>query len=263
MKTSIVFSTHAASFSAVTYQGDFEANLGRIAALGYDGVELAVRDPDLLDVGFVHATLARHGLAVPAIGTGQAFSEEGLSFTDPDAGLRRQAVERIRRQVDLARLLGAVVIIGLIRGKVQPGVSRDLAIAGQSARFSTAYMRVALSPDGSSTYFLPRLVGLKKALELFLLGEAFDAAEALRLGLVNRVVPDADLEGATLEIARRLARGPALAMAKAKELVYGSLGESLESQMENERRAIVLCADTDDFREGSQAFFERREPRFG
>jgi len=139
----------------------------------------------------------------------------------------------------------------------------DLAIAGESARFSTAYMRVALSPDGSSTYFLPRLVGLKKALELFFLGEAFDAAEALRLGLVNRVVPDAELEGATLEIARRLAKGPALALAKAKELVYRGLGESLESQMENERRAIVLCADTDDFREGSQAFFERREARFG
>lgn len=153
MKTSIVLSTHAASFSAVTYQGDFEANLGRIAALGYDGVELAVRDPDLLDVGFVHATLARHGLAVPAIGTGQAFSEEGLSFTDPDAGLRRQAVERIRRQVDLARLLGAVVIIGLIRGKVQPGVSREQAMdwLGEGLSECAGYgsrqgVRLALEP---------------------------------------------------------------------------------------------------------------------
>jgi len=128
MKTSIVLSTHAASFSAVTYQGDFEANLGRIAALGYDGVELAVRDPDLLDLGFVQAALARHGLPVPAIGTGQAFSEEGLSLTDPDAAIRKQTAERIRRQVDLARLLGAAVIIGLIRGKVQPGVSREQAM---------------------------------------------------------------------------------------------------------------------------------------
>lgn len=138
----------------------------------------------------------------------------------------------------------------------------DLAVVAQSARFNTAYMRVALCPDGSSTYFLPRLAGLKKALELFLLAETIDAAEALRLGLVNRVVPDADIEGATLEIARRLARGPALAMAKAKELVRRSLGESLESQMENERQAIVLCGGSDDFREGAQAFFEKREARF-
>ena len=138
----------------------------------------------------------------------------------------------------------------------------DLAIAAESARFSTAYVRVALAPDGSMSYSLPRLVGPKKALELLFLSEAFDATEALRLGLVNRVVPDADLERATSEIAQRLARGPAFAMAKAKELAYRGLGESLESQMENERRAIVLCADTDDFREGSQAFFERREARF-
>ena len=128
MKTSIVLSTHAASFSAVAYRGDFEANVGRIAALGYDGVELAVRDPDLVDVGLVQETLARHGLPVPAIGTGQAFSEEGLSLTDPDVGIRKRAVERIRRQVDLARLVGAAVIIGLIRGRVQPGVSREQAM---------------------------------------------------------------------------------------------------------------------------------------
>lgn len=153
MKTSIVLSTHAASFSAVAYQGDFEANVGRIAALGYDGIELAVRDPELLDVGLVQETLARHGLAVPAIGTGQAFSEEGLSFTDPDAGVRARTVERIRRQVDLARLLKAVVIIGLIRGKVQPGVTREQAIdwLGEALSDCAEYgaqqgVRLALEP---------------------------------------------------------------------------------------------------------------------
>lgn len=206
-------------------------------------------------------------------GAGRAFcaggdlrAMVGSKEADPPGYLRRltlllhpaiSCLARMPKPV-IARVQGAASGAGM-----SLVLACDLAIAGQSARFSTAYMRVALSPDGSSTYFLPRLVGLKKALELFFLGEAFDAAEALRLGLVNRVVPDAELEGATLEIARRLARGPALAMAKAKELVYRSLGESLESQMENERRAIVLCADTDDFREGAQAFFERREPRFG
>jgi 2-(1,2-epoxy-1,2-dihydrophenyl)acetyl-CoA isomerase len=138
----------------------------------------------------------------------------------------------------------------------------DLAVAADSARFNTAYMRVALCPDGSSTYFLPRLVGLKKALELFLLCDTIEAPEALRLGLVNRLVPEGELERVTTEIARRLARGPALAMASAKELVYRSQGESLESQMENERQAIVVCAASDDFREGAQAFLEKREARF-
>lgn len=153
MKTSIVLSTHAASFSAVAYQGDFEANVGRIAALGYDGIELAVRDPDLLDVGLVQETLARHGLAVPAIGTGQAFSEEGLSLTDPDVEVRRRTVERLRGQVDLARLFGAVVIIGLIRGRVQSGMSREQAVAWLEKGLAecTAYggqqgVRLALEP---------------------------------------------------------------------------------------------------------------------
>jgi sugar phosphate isomerase/epimerase len=153
MKLSIVLSTHATSFSAVAYQADFEASVGRMAALGYDGVELAVRDPDLLDAGSVRAAMARHGLAVPAIGTGQAFSEQGLSFTDPDAGVRRRAVERIHRHVDLARPWGAIVIIGLIRGRVQPDVGREQAMSWLHEALSecAAYasqqgVRLALEP---------------------------------------------------------------------------------------------------------------------
>lgn len=141
-------------------------------------------------------------------------------------------------------------------------LAADLAVAAQSTRFNMAYLRVALSPDLASTYFLPRFVGLKKALDLFFTGDAIDSAEALRLGLVNQVVPDADLEAATLELARRLARGPALAPATAKELAYRGLAESLESQMEHERQGIVRCAASEDFREGAQAFFEKREPRY-
>jgi sugar phosphate isomerase/epimerase len=153
MKLSIVLSTHATSFSAVAYQADLEASAGRMAALGYDGVELAVRDPDLLDAGSLHAAVARHGLAVPAIGTGQAFSEEGLSFTDPDAEVRRRAIERIHRHVDLARPWGAIVIIGLIRGRVQQAVGREQALGWLHEALSecTGYasqqgVRLALEP---------------------------------------------------------------------------------------------------------------------
>jgi len=121
---------------------------------------------------------------------------------------------------------------------------------------------VGLSPDGSSTYFLPRLVGPKRALEIFYTGDPFDAGEAQKLGLVNRVVPDAELEKETQALAQRLAQGPTLALARAKELVYRGLSESLETQLENERHFMGLSAISEDFREGVQAFLEKRVPKF-
>jgi 2-(1,2-epoxy-1,2-dihydrophenyl)acetyl-CoA isomerase len=138
----------------------------------------------------------------------------------------------------------------------------DLTIASETAQFSIAYVKVGLSPDGSATYFLPRLVGPKKALEIFYTGDPIDAAEALRLGLVNRVVPDAELEKETQALARRLAQGPTLALARAKELVHRSLSESLETQLENERELLGLSTLSEDFREGVQAFIDKRQPKF-
>jgi len=128
MKLSIVLSTHATSFDALAYTGDFARNVRRIAELGYDGVELAVRDPTLLDADGVAHVVAEAGLEVPAIGTGQAYVEEGLSFTSPDPEVRARAIARIRAQVDFAARLGAQVIIGLIRGRLAEGVSRDQAM---------------------------------------------------------------------------------------------------------------------------------------
>jgi sugar phosphate isomerase/epimerase len=127
MKLSIVLSTHPAKFDAVALREDFAANVARIAALGYDGVELAVRDPALVDAGQIKATLAAHRLAVPAIGTGQAWGEEGLSFTDPDPAVRRRAVERIKSHIELAAGFDALIILGLIRGRVRPEVGREPA----------------------------------------------------------------------------------------------------------------------------------------
>jgi len=138
----------------------------------------------------------------------------------------------------------------------------DLTIAAETARFVVAYGKVGLSPDGGLTYFLPRLVGPKRALEMFYTGDPIDAGEALRLGLVNRVVPDAELERETQALAQRLAQGPTLALARAKELVYRSLSESLETQLENERGLLGLSTLSEDFREGVQAFIEKREPKF-
>lgn len=128
MKLSIVLSTQPASFSALAYKGELETNLAKIANLGYDGVELAVRDPKLLDAGHVSRMVEQNGLEVPAIGTGQAYGEEGLSFTHSDATIREHAIERIKSQVDLAVAYSAIVILGLIRGKVETGVQRDQAL---------------------------------------------------------------------------------------------------------------------------------------
>ncbi len=127
MKLSIVLSTQPASFSALVYKGQLAENIAKIKGLGYDGVELAVRDPGPLDISALNSLLAKHNLPVPAIGTGQAFGEEGLSFTHPDASIRRKAIERIKSHISLADGLGATVIIGLVRGKKGSDTSDEQA----------------------------------------------------------------------------------------------------------------------------------------
>ena len=128
MKLSTVLSVQLTQFEAVALKGDLTRSVAKIAALGYDGVELAVRDPKLLDADEVRALVQRHGLAVPAIGTGQAYGEEGLSFTDPDEGVRRRAIQRIKDHIDFATHFDALIIIGLIRGVARGGVSREQAM---------------------------------------------------------------------------------------------------------------------------------------
>ena len=137
----------------------------------------------------------------------------------------------------------------------------DLAIASESARFTVAYTRVGLTPDGSSTYYLPRLIGTRRALELMLTNRSLTATEALEWGIVNRVVADDDLAGESQALARSLAAGPSAAFGTLKRLVLSS-GESLESQMELETRAIADIARGADAREGIQAFLEKRRPKF-
>jgi sugar phosphate isomerase/epimerase len=124
LKLSIVLSTHQARFEAVAFKGDFENNIAKIARWGYDGVELAIRDPDLVDVGKIERVLVQHGLQVPAIGTGQAWGEERLSFTNLDEQVRKAAIKRIKSHIQLARRLKAKVIIGLIRGVTPPGQTK-------------------------------------------------------------------------------------------------------------------------------------------
>jgi sugar phosphate isomerase/epimerase len=129
VKLSIVLSTHAAAFQAVAFKGDFAANVAKIARWGYDGVELAVRDPELVDADELSRVVGSHGLVAPAIGTGQAWGEEGLSFTSDDPEIRAAAIERIVSHIPLAERLGAIVILGLIRGVTPEGQTHDQSMA--------------------------------------------------------------------------------------------------------------------------------------
>jgi 5-keto-L-gluconate epimerase len=128
MKLSIVLSTQAAQFQAVAFKGDFEANVAKIAGWGYDGVELAIRDPRLVNGEALLRAVSAHGLAVPAIGTGQAWGEEALSYTDPDPAVRAAAIARTQSHIPFAAAAGAVIIIGLLRGVVKPGVDHSRAM---------------------------------------------------------------------------------------------------------------------------------------
>lgn len=129
MKLSIVLSTHAAAFQAVALKGDFANSVVKVAGWGYDGVEVAIRDPALVDDDELDRLVADRGLAVPAIGTGQAWGEEGLSLTSDDPSIRTAAIERLRSHVPLAARLDAMIILGLIRGITPAGQTHQQSMA--------------------------------------------------------------------------------------------------------------------------------------
>ncbi|MCX5147138.1 enoyl-CoA hydratase-related protein [Streptomyces sp. NPDC048550] len=138
----------------------------------------------------------------------------------------------------------------------------DLVIAAESARFIEVFVRRGLVPDGGGAYLLPRLVGPQKAKELMFFGDAVPAAEAERLGLVNRVVPAEELEAAAREWAERLAQGPTRALALTKQLVNASLDGGRAAALAAEATAQEINMTTADANEGVASFVERRSPKY-
>jgi 2-(1,2-epoxy-1,2-dihydrophenyl)acetyl-CoA isomerase len=142
-------------------------------------------------------------------------------------------------------------------------LAADLVLAAESAKFTMAYTRAGLSPDGGSTYFLPRIVGARRALELALTNRILTAREAFEWGLVTRVVPDHALGSEADALAKELAQGATQAYGAAKRLLHHSFAESLETQMELEAQAIAAQARGADAREGIAAFIGKRPAKFG
>ena len=138
----------------------------------------------------------------------------------------------------------------------------DLTIAAESAFFTLAYARIGLSPDGSSTYFLPRMIGLKRTFEMMYLADRYTAEEAKEMGLVTRVVPNDEFDNHVSELAAKLADGPTYAYGRGKALLNTSFENSMESQVELETYAITDCMMTDDHIEGITAFVDKRAPIF-
>lgn len=170
------------------------------------------------------------------------------------------AIEHLHRMPHpvVCRVQGAVAGIGLSLMN-----ACDLVVAADNAYFASAYRHIALTPDGGGSWSLPRLVGLRKAMEILLLSDRFDAAEALRLGLVNKVVPADTLDAEVDVYVRALATGPVQATRNAKRLIRDSFAHTLSEQLQAEAISFGQCAGTADFVEGITAFIAKRPARFG
>ena len=138
----------------------------------------------------------------------------------------------------------------------------DFVLAAEGTRFNLAYVNIGTSCDVGASWALPRLVGLRRALEIAMLGDMLDAAEAERMGLINRVLPAAELEAASMAFAQRLADGPTVALGRLRRLMRTSFERDLPGQLDAESTAFRECAKTDDFRIGVDAFFARKTPQF-
>lgn len=138
----------------------------------------------------------------------------------------------------------------------------DIVIADESARFGQVFSNVGLHPDAGGTHLLPQEVGLKKTCELIFTGDIISAREAEEIGMINRVVPEADLDGEVETLAEKIASGPPIALKLAKESIYENASADLESALDREALAQLYCISTEDFAEGRAAFDEDREPEF-
>lgn len=204
-------------------------------------------------------------------GIGRSFMAGG------DIGFLRQhgenapaaAMQLIEPAHEAIRLMAScrAPVVAAVHGPVAGGgmsfaMAADLAIAAEDVRFTMAYAAIGASPDCSGSWSLVKLIGLRRAMAIALLNETIDGPRALEFGLVNRLYPPEKLESEALDLARRLAAGPTVALAETKALLRAAASRSLDSQLDAEADAFRTCAGTSDFREALDAFFGKRKPVF-
>ncbi len=211
--------------------------------------------------------------AIVVTGAGRGFSSGG-DITFMESVMERGGrFDDFRPLVDAGRDLAIALdkidkpIVAAVNGAAAGGgmslaLACDVRWASEKAKFAQSFVRIGLHPDYGSLYTLPRMIGASRALELMWTGDLVDAEEALRLGLVSRVLPAESLLLETLSFAERLAHGPAVALAEIKRSVRRSLGYTLGQALEREITAQERCWNTQDAREGFAAFLAKREPRY-
>ncbi len=209
--------------------------------------------------------------AIVLTGAGKLFCAGGdlKSFAETGDGLGAALKEMtVYLHGAISRLvLGDAPVIVAVNGTaagagMSLAVAGDLAIASENAKFTMAYTAAGLSPDGSSTFFLPRLIGVRRTQELMLTNRRLSAAEALEWGLINQVVGESEVLKEAEELAHKLAEGPTKSFGIVKKLLATSFSETLETQMEFEASGIAASAMTEDGQEGIRAFLEKRKPVF-
>jgi 2-(1,2-epoxy-1,2-dihydrophenyl)acetyl-CoA isomerase len=210
--------------------------------------------------------------AIVLTGAGRAFCAGGDVKRMAEGSIEpsmEEAVTRLRGRMEVSRLLHEIPkpTIAMVNGPaagagMSLALACDLRMAGQSARFVTAFANVGFSGDFGGSYFLSKLVGTGKARELYYTAAPLDAAQALALGVVNRVVPDADLAETTMEFARKLARGPRIALGLMKQNFNAAESGTLAELLDLEARSQIETGRTDDHREAARAFVEKRAPAF-
>ncbi len=204
-------------------------------------------------------------------GAGKSFCSggdlKGNSFLTAGSIREREQCLKMLHRIPLGLRKLPQPVIGAIHGMAVGGgmdlaLNCDIRIASTDAKFGMLFGQIGLMPDGGGSYQLPRLVGTAKALELLFTGDLIDAQEALRIGVVNQVVPREELEEKTLKLAGRLAKGALQAYRITKETVYKSMGLDLQMALDQEIAGQVFLMDTEDAQEGVRAFAEGRKPVF-
>jgi 2-(1,2-epoxy-1,2-dihydrophenyl)acetyl-CoA isomerase len=210
--------------------------------------------------------------AIVLTGAGRAFCAGGDVKSMAEGSTERsveQAVTHLRGRMEVSRLLHEIPkpTIAMVNGPaagagMSLALACDLRIAAQSARFVTAFANIGSSGDFGGSYFLSKLVGTGKARELYYMAEPLDATQALALGIVNKVVADADLVGATMALAGKLACGPRIALALMKQNFNAAESGTLAELLDLEARRQIETGRTADHKEAARAFVEKRTPIF-